>query len=57
MTVVTVRVAEATKTTMVTAIAGDTNNNQLKARRVSGRNGGGGNSGDGSNGGGNSNSN
>ncbi len=32
MTVVAVRAAGATKTTMVTAIAGATNNNQLKAQ-------------------------
>ncbi len=32
MTVVAVRAAGATKTTMVTAMAGGTNNNQLKAQ-------------------------
>jgi hypothetical protein len=37
--VTAVRAAEATKTTTVTAMAGGTNNNQLKARRGSGRNG------------------
>jgi hypothetical protein len=56
MTVAAVRAAGATKTTMVTAMAGGTNNNQLKTRRGSGRNGGGGDSGDGGNGDGNSNS-
>ncbi len=52
-----VRAAGAIKTTTVTAMAGGTNNNQLKARRGSGRNGRGGNSGDGGNGDGNSDSN
>jgi hypothetical protein len=33
MTVVAVRAAVATKTTMVTAMGGGTNNNQLKAMR------------------------
>ncbi len=47
----------ATKTTAVTAMAGGTNNDQLKAIRGSGRNGGGGGSGDGGNGNRNSNSN
>jgi hypothetical protein len=42
--------AGATKTTMVAAMAGGTNNNKLKARRGSGRNGGGGNSGNGGSG-------
>jgi hypothetical protein len=42
---------------MVTAMAGGTNNNQLKAMGSSRRNGSGGGSGDGGNGNGNSNSN
>jgi hypothetical protein len=41
MTVAAVRAAGATKTTTVTAMAGGTNNNQLKAIRGSRRNGGG----------------
>jgi hypothetical protein len=45
-----VRAAGATKTTMVTAMGGRTNNNQLKAIRGSKRNGGSGSSSDGSNG-------
>jgi hypothetical protein len=52
MTVVPVRAAGATKTALV---AGGTNNNQLKARRGSGRNGGGSGSNDGGNSDGNSN--
>ncbi len=51
------RAARVTKTTTVTAMARGTNNNQLKARRDSGRNGRGGNSGDGGNGDGSSDSN
>ncbi len=51
------RAARATKTTMVTAMAGGTNNNQLKARRGSRRNSVGSDSEDGGNGNGNSNSN
>jgi hypothetical protein len=57
MTTVAVRAVGATKTTTtVTAMAGGTNNNQLKARRGCGRNGRGNVSGDGSNRDGNSNS-
>jgi hypothetical protein len=53
-----VRAARATKTTsMVTALAGGTKNNQLNARRGSGRNGEGGSSGNGGNGDGNRDSN
>ncbi len=51
------RAAGATKTTMVTAITGGTNNNQLKAIRGSRRYGSGGGSGDGGNGDRDSNSN
>ncbi len=50
------RAAGATKTTMVTAMAGGTNNNQLKAGRGSRRNDGGGGSGSGNGGNGNRNS-
>jgi hypothetical protein len=52
-----VRAAGATKTTMVTAMGGGTNNNQLKAIRGSKRNGSGGGSGDGGEGDANSDSN
>jgi hypothetical protein len=55
--VAAVRAVGATKTTMVIAKAGGTNNNQLKARRGSGRNGRGGGSGSGGNSDGNSDSN
>jgi hypothetical protein len=55
--VAAVNAAGATKTTMVTAMGGGTNNNQLKAIRGSKRNGGGGGSGDSGNGNVNSNSN
>ncbi len=51
------RAARAAKTSMVTAMAGGTNNNQLKAIRGSRRNGGSGGSGDSDNGNRNSNSN
>jgi hypothetical protein len=57
MTVVAVRAAGATKTTMVTAMGGGTNNNQLKAIRGSERNGCSGGSGDGGEGDVNSDSN
>jgi hypothetical protein len=58
MTVAAVRAVGATKTTStVTAMAGGTNKNQLKARRGSGRNSGGNGSSDGGNGDRNSNSN
>ncbi len=57
MTVAAVRAVGATKTTMVTAMAGGTNNNQLKARRGSRINGRGSNSSNGGNSDGNSDSN
>jgi hypothetical protein len=50
MAVVAVRAAGATKTTMVTAMAGGINNYQLKDGRGSGRNGRGCGSGNGGNG-------
>jgi hypothetical protein len=57
MTVEAVRAAGATKTTAVTAMAGGTTNNQLKAIRGSRRNGGGSGSGHDGNSNRNSNSN
>jgi hypothetical protein len=57
MTVAAVRAGGAINPTAVTAIAGVTNNNQLKAIRGSRRNDGGGASGDSGDGNGNSNSN